>query len=167
MEISTDVSNKVLILLSEKDFQKYHGHYGDTCKENLGGIIWKESEGILKIYFVGQYCKLISSNYHNNIDFLFDDQFILEHEGKTTIAVLTGIISHTGVTNKHMKCADNNKPKPKQLQKKKRKHESSSPAQNENSATHLTTSTMVVKHVDWIKQIAMKGSCNLVEDGKL
>ena len=83
------------------------------------------------------------------------------------ISVLTGIITPcTGMSNKHMKCANNNKPKPKQLQKKKRKHESSS-AQNKNSATHLTTSTMVVKHVDWIKQIATKGSCNLVDDGKL
>ena len=27
------------------------------------------------------------------------------------------------------------------------------------------SSTMVVKHVDWIKQVAMKGSCNPVEDG--
>ena len=90
---------------------------------------------------------------------------ILEHQGFEALAVLTGIISHVGVTNKHMKCANNNKPKPKQLQKKKRKHESSSPAQNKNSATHLTTSTMVVKHVDWIKQVAMKGSCNPVEDG--
>ena len=98
---------------------------------------------------------------------MLDDKFIIDHEGKATIAMLTGIISHAGVTNKHMKCANNNKPKPKQLQKKKRKHESSSPAQHKNSATHLTTSTMVVKHVDWIKQIAMKGSCNLIEDGKL
>ena len=53
MDISTYDSNKDIIHISEKDFQKYHGHYGDTCKENLGGIIWKESEGIFKIYFVG------------------------------------------------------------------------------------------------------------------
>ena len=98
---------------------------------------------------------------------MFDAKFVSDHEGKATIAVLTGIISHAGVTNKHMKCANNNKPKPKQLQKKKRKHESSSSTQTRNSATHLTTSTMVVEHVDWIKQIAMKGSCNPVKDGKL
>ena len=49
MDISTDVSNKQFIRLTEKDFQKYHGHYGDTCKDNLGGIIWKESEGSFRI----------------------------------------------------------------------------------------------------------------------
>ena len=89
---------------------------------------------------------------------------VLEHQGFEALAVLTGIISHVGVTNKHMKCANNNKHKPQQVQKKKRKHDSSS-MQNSNSANHLTTSTMVVKHVDWIKQVAMKGSCNPVEDG--
>ena len=78
--------------------------------------------------------------------------------------MLTGIISQSGVSNKHMKCANINKPKRKQLQKNKRKHDSSS-TQNQNSANHLTTSTMVVKHVDWIKQVAMKGSCNPVENG--
>ena len=49
MDISTDVSNKQFIRLTEKEFQKYHGHYGDTCKDNLGGIIWKESEGSFRI----------------------------------------------------------------------------------------------------------------------
>ena len=49
MDISTNVSSKYLIHLTEKDFQKYHGNYGDTCKDNLGGIIWKESEGIFRI----------------------------------------------------------------------------------------------------------------------
>ena len=57
MDISTYESNKHLIHLTVKDFQKYHGHYGDTCKENLGGVIWKESEGIFRTYLVGQYCK--------------------------------------------------------------------------------------------------------------
>ena len=51
---------------------------------------------------------------------------ILEHQGFEALAVLTGIISHVGVTNKHMKCANNNKHKPQQVQKKKRKHDSSS-----------------------------------------
>ena len=27
-------------------FQKSHGYYGDTCDDDLGGIIWKESVGI-------------------------------------------------------------------------------------------------------------------------
>ena len=80
------------------------------------------------------------------------------------LAVLTGIISHVGVTNKYMKCANNNKNKPQQVQKMKRNHDSSS-HQNSKSANHLTTSIMVVKHVDWIKQVAMKGSCKPVEDG--
>ena len=51
MDITNDTSNKYLTHLNEKDFQKYHGYYGDTCKDNLGGLIWKESNGIIRIHF--------------------------------------------------------------------------------------------------------------------
>ena len=46
MDITNYESNKHLTHLREKDFRKYHGHFGDTCKDNLGGVIWKEFTGI-------------------------------------------------------------------------------------------------------------------------
>ena len=58
-----------------------------------------------------------------------------------------------------MKCANNyNQP-----QKKKRKHDSSD--QSGRNANHLTTSIMVVNHIDRIKHLAIKGSCNSYEGG--
>ena len=63
-----------------------------------------------------------------------------------------------------MKCA-NNYNQQQQQKKKKRKHESSD--QSGRSANHLTTSTMVAKHLDWIKQVAIKGSCNSYDGGTM
>jgi hypothetical protein len=86
-----------------------------------------------------------------------------EYPGIETHAVLTGVISHAGLTKKNMKCANNYNQQ--QQQKKKRKHESSD--QNGRSASHLTTSTMVAKHLDWIEQVAIKGSCNSYDGGTM
>ena len=33
--------------IDQNSFQRLHGHYGDTCDDDLGGIIWKEYDGIL------------------------------------------------------------------------------------------------------------------------
>lgn len=39
-------SMKHKISFDVQEFQKYHGYYGDTCHDDLGGIVWKESEGV-------------------------------------------------------------------------------------------------------------------------
>lgn len=86
----------------------------------------------------------------------------LEYPGVEAHAVLTGVMSHAGLTKNNMKCANNYK---QQRQKKKRKHDSSN--QNGRGANHLTTSTMVAKHLDWIKQVAIKGSCDSDDVGTI
>ena len=86
-----------------------------------------------------------------------------EYPGIKTHSVLTGVISHAELTKKYMKCANNYNQQ--QQQKKKRKHDSSH--QSGRSANHLTTSTMAAKHLDWIKQVAIKGSCNSYDGGTM
>ena len=74
----------------------------------------------------------------------------LEYPGTETRAVLTGVIAYAGLTNSYIKCANNYK---RQTHHDTTKHRS-------GKTNRLTTSTMVAKHVDWIRQIAMKGNCD-------
>ena len=90
----------------------------------------------------------------------------IEHPGAETYAALTGVISHSGMTDRNMKCAKDNQQEQKKDEQGKNKRNPDSALSNRKgrSATHLTTSLMVAKHVDWIKQVAMKGSCNPYEN---
>ena len=36
---------KHVINYNANEFHEYHGYYGDTCNDDLGGIVWKEYEG--------------------------------------------------------------------------------------------------------------------------
>ena len=49
---SNDGSSEISRSLDQQDFQKNHGYYGDTCNDDLGGITWKEYEGIYFLFFV-------------------------------------------------------------------------------------------------------------------
>ncbi len=39
-------SSEFISITDQKKFEKHQGFYGDTCDDDLGGIIWKEYDGI-------------------------------------------------------------------------------------------------------------------------